>query len=85
MLLYNCFGVNLEAGKCIPPRDRSHQIARFRLVLTTETNLIYFIAKGKSNIYRNGCSAFDVCKSIELDGFLFFFPDQQVYSTLLQS
>jgi hypothetical protein len=85
ILLYNCFGVNLEAVKCIPSRDRSHQNARFWLVLTTETNLIYFIAKGKSTIRRNHCPAFDLCKSIELAGFLFCFPDQQVYFTRLQS
>jgi len=85
MLLYDCFGVNLEAWKCIPPRDRSHQNARFWLVLTTETTLIYFIAKGTSTIHRNHCAALDLCKSIELTGFLFCFPDQKVYSTRLHS
>ena len=73
MLLYNCFGVNLEAWKCIPPRDRSHQNARLWLVLTTETDLIYFIAKGTSTIHRNHCAALDLCKSIELAGFYFAF------------
>jgi hypothetical protein len=85
MLNYNCFGVNLEAVKCIQPRDRSHQNARFWLALTTETNLIYFIAKGTSTIHRNHCAALDLCKSVELAGFLFCFPDRQVYSTRLQS